>query len=207
MRRTACADPADSAASVRPQPGIAAADTGPVARAPAAGDWRRILGPGTGLLLLDRPAPVPAAALQAALGDWPGRIGLDLAPELVAPALAALPAALATDIAALAARFAALVGSGTARLSCERILGDACRKWHVDYIDLRLVCTYWGPGTDWRDPRTGAEHRIGPQQPALFKGRLYGDDAPLVEHRSPPIAGTGQQRLVLVIDTPEGPPV
>jgi hypothetical protein len=33
---------------------------------------------------------------------------------------------------------------------------------------------------------------------ALFKGRLL-TDSPII-HRSPPIAGTGQRRLVLVIN-------
>lgn len=191
-------------------PGVAAIEpvgTGAVCAVAATAQWQHILAPDVGMLLIDRPPPVPVQAMRAALAAWPGRIGFDGPAEALLPALAPIPAALAADISDLAQRFQMLAGTPAIRLRCERILGDACRKWHIDYTDLRLVCTYAGPGTDWRDPASGTERRLGLQQPALFKGRLFGDGAPLIEHRSPPIAGTGLQRLVLVIDTPQGPPV
>jgi hypothetical protein len=52
----------------------------------------------------------------------------------------------------------------------------------------------------------GAEAPIGQMQPGqvgLFKGRLAVAE-PAVLHRSPPIAGTGQRRLLLVLDPCDG---
>jgi hypothetical protein len=93
----------------------------------------------------------------------------------------------------------------------EVIDSDACRKFHGDYVTLRLIATLAGPGTQWLDNGDAARLRAGADldtlrvrdittgHVALFKGREWAPDAPIV-HRSPPVAGSGQQRLVLVID-------
>jgi hypothetical protein len=116
-----------------------------------------------------------------------------------------LPPALVRDIATLADRFATVMGCAAVRLRFEGIDSNACKKVHADYTDVRLVTTYAGPGSLYApqgDP--GCLEAVLTGWVALFKGRLFHPDHPPCLHCSPSIEGTGEQRLVLVIDTPEG---
>jgi hypothetical protein len=100
----------------------------------------------------------------------------------------------------------------------EVIDSDACRKFHCDYVTLRLIVTLAGPGTQWLDNGDALRLYAGDDlatlrirdiatgHVALFKGREWAPDDAIV-HRSPPIAGSGQQRLVLVIDPAPDKPV
>ncbi len=57
---------------------------------------------------------------------------------------------LRQDLAALAGFMRALGGNGARlRVAFGPILDDRCRKFHVDRVHLRLLCTYAGPGTEW----------------------------------------------------------
>jgi hypothetical protein len=107
--------------------------------------------------------------------------------------------------------------SSQVSIRLEVIEGNACRKFHSDYVTVRLIATLAGPGTQWLDDGDAARLRAGADPDtlhirdiatghvALFKGRAWTRDRAIV-HRSPPIAGTGQCRLVLVIDpAPERP--
>jgi hypothetical protein len=142
-----------------------------------------------GLLERVRDGLVAPILFEGALDTLPG-------------ALDGLPALLAADVMALATRFAALIGSDAIRLRLEVITGNACRKWHRDYTNLRLVLTYLGPGTEYRLGEDPSGARVPEQAAALFKGRLAEGCAGMVEHRSPPIEGSGARRLVLVLDGP-----
>lgn len=107
------------------------------------------------------------------------------------------------DIAALAMRHAVLLGERRVRIRLEVVETDACRKFHTDFVTVRTITTYRGPGTQWQradDPgdQTIKEMRSGAV--GLFKGRLLQPE-PSVLHRSPPIADSGESRLVLVIDS------
>lgn len=119
--------------------------------------------------------------------------------------LGTLPPSLGADIHKLALRFAALMNVPEVRLRLEGITTDACRKIHADYTDVRLITTYFGPGTDYiqasADPVEANLVRLSSGDIALFKGRLFGDDHEPCFHRSPPIVQTEGRRLVLVIDT------
>lgn len=131
-------------------------------------------------------APMSAADLLATLQD----AGYD-------PDAAAL---LAADIAALAGRFAAIVGRTRFKLRLEVIETDACRRFHSDFVTYRLLTTYRGQATQWIEtdrPDAVAQMRAG--EVAIFKGRMLLDDPPVL-HRSPPIAATGEQRLLLGLD-------
>jgi hypothetical protein len=90
-------------------------------------------------------------------------------------------------------------------LRLEGITTDACRRIHADYTDLRLITTYAGPGTDYlprfATPNEGNLQRLATGDIGLFKGRLHAAGHEPCLHRSPPIAGTGAARLVLVIDS------
>ena len=105
---------------------------------------------------------------------------------------------LADDIADLIARYAATLDLADVALRLEIIDTDACRRFHADVVTARAICTYRGPGTQWLDD--AAIRDLGTGDVGLMKGRLWSNQ-PLV-HRSPPIAQTGQWRLVLVLNPP-----
>lgn len=108
--------------------------------------------------------------------------------------------ALHHEVVSLARRFAALMGSEWIRLRLEVVETDACRKFHADVVTARLLTTLSGPATQWID--AAAPDRINQLvagDVALFKGRLWAEE-PMILHRSPPIAGTGDKRLLLAID-------
>jgi len=163
-------------------------------------DWSLITSPAVPVLVIDRDAPVDPAEALAAVST---AITLAGKPEAFAEALAGLPEALRTDILFLASRFSDLTGSSSLRLRLESVDTDACRRFHADYTDVRLVLTYAGPGTDIRETTDddAPVHRISAGQIALFKGRLYPGAPPVLLHRSPPIEGSGTRRVVLVLDT------
>jgi hypothetical protein len=68
--------------------------------------------------------------------------------------VAALPAsperdALADDLGAIVERFIALCGADRPHAHLEVLDDDGCRRFHCDYVGLRLLTTYFGPGTEW----------------------------------------------------------
>lgn len=139
----------------------------------------------------------------------------DLAPVLAdAAAEAGYPedsVRLRGDIVTLARNFAGLMDDPRVEIRLEIVETDACHKFHADYVAVRLITTYRGPGTQWLSatdaealkggsPLSDIEIRqIETGEVALFKGRVWSPDNAII-HRSPPVAGTGAQRLVLVIN-------
>lgn len=112
----------------------------------------------------------------------------------------ALSRLLAADIAELATRFAAITRSTRLAVRLEIVETDACRRFHADHVTYRLLSTYRGQATQWiraNEPDDIQHMRTG--DVGIFKGRVLAPDTPIL-HRSPPIAGTGEQRLLLVID-------
>jgi hypothetical protein len=111
-------------------------------------------------------------------------------------------APLAADMAALCDRHAGLTGRDRQALRLEVVETNACRRFHADYITLRLLCTYVGPGMQWHRVATAdAIEQVPAGAVAIFKGRLL-LDPPTLLHRSPPIMAAGGRRLMLVIDPP-----
>lgn len=107
---------------------------------------------------------------------------------------------LAGDIGLLIRRHAALTGEDRLSLRLEVVETDACRRFHADYVTLRLLCTYAGPGTQWcRAAASDAICEVPTGAVGVFKGRML-LAPPTVLHRSPPIVATGERRLVLAID-------
>ncbi len=107
--------------------------------------------------------------------------------------------------------------SGTMYL--RKIDHNACSKFHTDGYYLRLFCTYSGPGTEWltednvdrealgtsndkivRDQNKVRQMRAG--DVGILKGDLfkYTGAANGIVHRSPEIADTGEQRIILRVD-------
>lgn len=96
---------------------------------------------------------------------------------------------------------------------------DDCRRFHVDYRHLRLLCTYQGPGTEWLADsqvdraalesgqpnesilRFGKPRLIEPFWVAILKDDAYpGNTGQGLVHRSPPIEDTGQTRVLFCMD-------
>ena len=106
------------------------------------------------------------------------------------------------DFRRLAVRFANLASSPIVKMRFEHVTDDSCRKFHVDAVGLRLLCTYAGPGTEC----VGADGRVrrtASMEVAVFKGTAFPEAGPRVLHRSPPLSAgplAGQSRLVLCID-------
>ncbi|WP_273249027.1 DUF1826 domain-containing protein [Sediminimonas qiaohouensis] len=77
-----------------------------------------------------------------------------------------------------------------------------------DNVPARLLCTYRGEGTEYGKTCNDGEHeqinRMKSGWVGLFRGATWLGDAPCgLTHRSPPIAGRGETRLLLVIDAVE----
>jgi len=127
---------------------------------------------------------------------------------------------LCTDVGELATSFAALASSPRLRVFFGLVQHDMCRLFHTDAIELRLLCTYQGPGTLWVPDRyvnweamheRSNEARVldpsqvqqcAPFEVAILKGAMYEpNDGPAVLHRSPTVAEAGSTRVLLRLDS------
>ena len=124
---------------------------------------------------------------------------------------------LMTDLERVARQFFAVANASAYKFRLLFTGKDDCRRFHVDNRRLRLLCTYRGPGTQWLrndqvdraalnrgDPndeilRHGAPQQLQAFWVAIMRGQSVGLDGGLV-HRSPPIAGTGETRVVFCLD-------
>lgn len=124
--------------------------------------------------------------------------------------------AFAGDVAQLVHRVAATTGREGLRLRVQRVAGDACRRWHADNVVLRLLCTYLGPGTQilplpeaapvlaGGEPMgTTRAWSAGTGDVVWMPGQRHPSAVPVV-HRSPPLQGTGDVRVLVVIDAGTG---
>lgn len=112
---------------------------------------------------------------------------------------------LVQDVSDLAARFAGLMRAPYLRVRLDVIETNACRRFHIDAIMARLICTYRGTGTQYGISVDGAEPRrvftVPTGSPMIMRGTQWPETPKSgLLHRSPPIEGTGETRLVLVLD-------
>jgi hypothetical protein len=162
--------------------------------------------------------------VPAALRTWLEQLNPDLLPRgrlilqprAIAEALAhlgdmsGLPKSkertwLEDDITQLAAAFSELLDAPYLRLRLDVVTTNACRKFHMDAISARLICTYRGTGTQYGQSVGGDTpapiHTVPTGSPFLMRGSLWPTEPNFgFVHRSPPIEGTGETRLVLVLD-------
>ncbi len=173
-------------------------------RAHARQRWDAIRHPQTRIVIDEDAVLLPRGDIEPLLGIAPFGYRAAAQPIDVLAALPPLPHSLGATITDLATRFAALMGCDTVRVRLEGVTGNACRKVHADYTDLRLICTLAGPGTDYTpgDDPDAPLLRIATGAVALFKGHEFGAGHSACLHRSPPIEDSAERRLVLVIDTP-----
>ena len=144
------------------------------------------------------------------------RARIILKPEMVHKAMtdlveaAGMPACaarvmLVDDVAAMADLFTGVLDSPYLRLRLDVISTDACRKFHIDAIRARLICTYRGSGTQYGISTDGHAPRsvfaVPTGSSMIMRGTLWPETPKSgLLHRSPPIEGTGETRLVLVLD-------
>lgn len=126
---------------------------------------------------------------------------------------------LLDDILGLLELFKQVSKTSSFRLLLATINTNMCRKFHTDINNLRMLCTYVGPGTLWL-PEEAINHRalrakrsdfildknliqqVDTGDALILKGALYPESKAII-HRSPTIEETGEKRLLLRIDTNE----
>jgi len=110
---------------------------------------------------------------------------------------------LIADVCDLVGKFAQFHASTRISVRLECVTDNACCKFHADFVGLRLITTYVGPGTEWIYGPHGADRlrQLGGGDVGLFKGRNWQEGyTPNILHRSPPIARKRTARLLLVVD-------
>lgn len=118
------------------------------------------------------------------------------------------------DVRDLLSKFQKVSQSESSRLLIATVNSNMCRKFHTDLNDLRMLCTYSGPGTLWltednvdrssRDTTALRENdiqQVATGDVAILKGAIYPNVQSAIVHRSPTIEETGEKRLLLRIDT------
>lgn len=109
------------------------------------------------------------------------------------------------DAVELSNAFASEMRTQHLRLRLDVVTTNACRKFHVDRVAARLICTYLGPGTQYGVSTDGEDPKriftVATGAPILLRGALCrGAPRSGLLHRSPPIEAAGETRLVLVLD-------
>ncbi len=128
---------------------------------------------------------------------------------------------LIKDIELLLLHFKKISKCQSFRLLLATIDTDMCRRFHTDSNDLRMLCTYSGPGTLWlaednvnrqalnscgaNDCIVLDESKIqqtSTSSVVILKGSTYSNSgSKAAVHRSPDIKKLGEKRLLLRIDT------
>ena len=126
---------------------------------------------------------------------------------------------LLEDILKLLGVFGQVTELSSFRLFLATVNTNMCRRFHTDINDVRMLCTYVGPGTLWA-PDEAVNHKayqkgsgneeiildesliqqVNTGDVVILKGALYPDATPIL-HRSPSIEEHGGKRLLLRIDT------
>lgn len=157
------------------------------------------------------PASLPGRALES----------------LVAPLPPRTRALAAGDLTDLTVRVGRWTKRRHVRARFDVVRGDSCRKFHADYVAIRLLVTYAGPGTEWIEDADADRSFLGRQdldvqgcnagvvrEPSAIHRAVAGDVLVLkgaafprnegrgAIHRSPPLEHLGRrvERLVLRID-------
>jgi len=122
------------------------------------------------------------------------------------------------DIVKITHQFFEITSASRLRLILKVVTDDACRKFHTDAYDLRLLCTYKGKATEWveevnvnRSLLKGGSNEsivkdlrkvkcIEPFEVAVLKGEPASRPQGGIVHRSPPIEREGEKRFLLRLD-------
>lgn len=165
---------------------------------------------GVDILVVKRPLPVDCseAVAKARLGEERLVVSARTARSKIGRALArfdldlrpACHAKLADDMADLALGFMSQFAQNRVEVRIDLADEQSCPKFHCDNVDVRMVTTYAGPGTEYvyaNEP--GTTHRAAPGALVFLKGHRHPTHTDSVHHRSPPVR-RGVRRLTLAID-------
>lgn len=128
---------------------------------------------------------------------------------------------LIIDITQALVLFQSISKSQSFRILLATIHTNMCKRFHADFNDLRLLCTYSGQGTMWlpeeildrraldgcKDNDVIVKDKSKVQQVSagdlvILKGATYPKDGTkAIVHRSPSIEEFNERRLLLRIDT------
>lgn len=131
------------------------------------------------------------------------------------------PSQLLKDVANCVNQFSNVTKTASFNLLLATVNTNMCRRFHTDMNDLRMLCTYSGPGTLWlpednvdrealyaskdneRIVRDTNNIRQAPTGSVIIlKGAIYPEPGTkAIVHRSPTIEESGERRLLLRIDT------
>ncbi len=147
-----------------------------------------------------------------------GFVGPKLAARSHTSVIAIQP--LIEDIEMLTLAFSDTCRARHLKLHLKAVSNDACRKFHIDGYDLRLICSYAGPGTEWTYNENvnrkylgegeneqiikdwGRVRQLKSYDVAILKGELpHKRTGNGIVHRSPAIEQKCAKRLVLRIDS------
>lgn len=130
---------------------------------------------------------------------------------------------LLRDVEQLLSLFDQVSNAKIFRFLLATINTNMCRRFHTDMNDLRMLCTYSGPGTLWLSEdniNRNALNSCGDNEcivldeskiqhaktgaAVILKGAIYPEEGTkAIVHRSPTIEEYGGKRLLLRIDTNE----
>lgn len=207
---------------------VAAADGRSSVIGRSAASLRRVLAPKTNVVVWRRRLPPSFSAYleQCASFGWSVERVIEGEPGPLDDLVTLLDPGpnrdrLSGDLAARVAQFRALCRPRRFHLQLGVVTRNQCAKFHVDFIKMRLLCTYWGPGTEWVDndvvdrgclchpsdpddanarivknPRAVRRSEAGDVM--VLKGESWpGNTNQGAVHRSPPVETSGARRLVL----------
>lgn len=128
---------------------------------------------------------------------------------------------LKTDVKHLLQLFEKVSGAKKFHVRLASVQSNMCQRFHTDVNDLRMLCTYVGPGTIWIKEEDLSDHELAALegrdevnidsnriqqsktgQAILLKGAIYPKEGTkAVLHRSPSVEEIDTKRLLLRIDT------
>lgn len=141
-----------------------------------------------------------------------------------------LRAALQGQVVDIAREYCQVLGYEQVDVTLEVVKGVTCPKFHSDVVEVRCLCTFWGPGTLWVEDahvdrsrlRTlpkedvvgwsaishpSAVHQAAAGEVLYLKGsRFPGAEGSGAVHRSPDTGGGAAPRLLLKLDAPSAAP-
>ncbi|WP_290652250.1 DUF1826 domain-containing protein [Aquisalimonas sp.] len=123
------------------------------------------------------------------------------------------------DMSGLVGVFAGIAGKSSLQPRLEAMDDTMCPRFHVDRNDLRLLCAYRGPATQWLTNsqvdrqalasgrpnedvmRVGPAQRLEPFWVGIMKGnRFPGNNGSGLVHRSPPVENLAETRILFCLD-------